>query len=180
MRTVGVELPILLRRVQVSYVRQPADRPQASALFSDVVTNLVLRPDRAGLACAVAYQPEERLATRDECREELDPSYEEAVRAALRVRIPAYAGAAWAGGFAGAYDYTPDWNPLLGWTPGIEGLYLALGWSGHGFKLAPAVGEVVADEVLGRTPAIDVGTLRPERFEKGEALHLAYGSGARA
>ena len=180
MRAIGVELPISLRRVQVAYVRQPADRPQASVLFSDVVSNLVLRPDRAGLACVVAYQPEERIATRDECRQELDPSYEEAVRAALRERIPAYAQAAWAGGFAGAYDYTPDWNPLLGWTPGVEGLYLALGWSGHGFKLAPAVGEVVADEVLGRTPAIDVSTLRPERFEKGEALHLAYGGGARA
>ena len=180
MRTIGVELPISLRRVQVAYVRQPADRPQASVLFSDVVSNLVLRPDRAGLACVVADQPEERIATRDECRQVLDPSYEDSVRAALRERFPAYAEAAWAGGFAGAYDYTPDWNPLLGWTPGVEGLYLALGWSGHGFKLAPAVGEVVADEVLGRMPAIDVSTLRPERFEKGEALHLAYGGGARA
>jgi glycine/D-amino acid oxidase-like deaminating enzyme len=180
MRAVGVELPISLRRVQVAYVRQPADRPQAGVLFSDVVSNLVLRPDRAGLACVVAYQPEERVAARDECRQELDPSYESAVRAALSERFPAYADAAWAGGFAGAYDYTPDWNPLLGWTPGIDGLYLALGWSGHGFKLAPAVGEVVADEVLGRVPAIDVGTLRPDRFEKGQGLALAYGSGARA
>jgi glycine/D-amino acid oxidase-like deaminating enzyme len=180
MRTIGVDLPVALRRVQVAYVRQPADRPQASVLFSDAVTNLVLRPDRAGLACVVAYQPEERVTRRDECREELDPSYEAVCRAALRERFPAYADAAWAGGFAGAYDYTPDWNPLLGWTPGVDGLYLALGWSGHGFKLAPAVGEVVADEVLERTPAIDVSTLRPDRFEKGEALTLAYGASARA
>ena len=180
MRTIGVELPILLRRLQVAYVRQPPDRPQAGALFSDIVSNVVFRPDRAGLACVVAYLPEERVATRDECREELDASYEPAVRDALRARLPAYADAAWAGGFAGAYDYTPDWNPLLGWTPGVEGLYLARGWSGHGFKLAPAVGEVVADEVLGRTPAIDVGSLRPDRFDRGEALGLAYGAGARA
>jgi sarcosine oxidase subunit beta len=62
----------------------------------------------------------------------------------------------------------------------VDGLYLALGWSGHGFKLAPAVGEVVAAEVLGQVPPIDVAELRPERFERGELLRLAYGPGARA
>ena len=59
-------------------------------------------------------------------------------------------------------------------------MYLAMGWSGHGFKLSPAVGEVVAAEVSGRTPLIDVGALRPERFAEGRLLRLAYGPGARA
>lgn len=179
-RTAGLELPIALRRLQVAFVRQPPDLPQARMTFSSMVTNLVFRPDRAGLAGVVAYQPDEPLHARDDCRRELDPEYEEAIRAALRERLPAYADAEWAGGFAGAYDYTPDWNPLLGWAPAVEGFYLALGWSGHGFKLAPAVGEVVADTILGRTPAIDVGPLDPGRFERGEALWLAYGPGARA
>ncbi|MDQ3865489.1 MAG: FAD-binding oxidoreductase [Actinomycetota bacterium] len=179
-RTVGVDVPVSLRRLQVAFVLQPADRAQARFTFSSMVTNLVFRPDRAGLAGVVAYQPEEPLRSRDECRRELDPGYEKAIRTALRERLPAYVDAEWAGGFAGAYDYTPDWNPLLGWAPGTEGLYLALGWSGHGFKLAPAVGEVVADEILGRPPAIDVRPLAPGRFERGEELRLAYGPGARA
>jgi sarcosine oxidase subunit beta len=59
-------------------------------------------------------------------------------------------------------------------------MYLAVGWSGHGFKLSPAVGEVVAAEVSGRAPLIDVGALRPERFAEGRLLRLAYGPGARA
>ena len=63
-------------------------------------------------------------------------------------------------GFAGPYDITPDWNPIIGPCPGIDGLYLAVGWSGHGFKLSPAVGEVVAAEVTGRTPPIDVERAR--------------------
>lgn len=151
-RSIGLDLPVSLRRLQVAFVLQPADRPQARITFSSMVTNLVFRPDRAGLAGVVAYQPEEQLRSRDDCRRDLDQEYEKAIRAALRERLPAYADASWAGGFAGAYDYTPDWNPLLGWAPGAEGLYLALGWSGHGFKLAPAVGEVVADEIVGRRP----------------------------
>jgi sarcosine oxidase, subunit beta len=55
-----------------------------------------------------------------------------------------------------------------------------VGWSGHGFKLSPAVGEVVAAEVTGRTPPVDVSPLRPERFAEGRLLRLAYGPGARA
>lgn len=179
-RTAGVEVPISLRRVQVALVRQPPDRPQARLTFSDLVSNLVLRPDRAGLALVVAYQPAEPLAARDDCRREIDEGYEASVRAALRSRVPAYEDVAWVGGFAGAYDYTPDWNPIVGWAPDVEGLYLALGWSGHGFKLAPAVGEVVAADVLGNPAPIDVESLRPERFERGALLELAYGPGARA
>ena len=179
-RTAGVELPIALRRVPVGLLRQPADLPQARLTFSEMASNLVFRPDRAGIALAVAYRPEELVERRDLCRQEVDDGYEATMRAALRERMPAYAGAEWLGGFAGTYDYTPDWNPILGWAPGVEGLYLALGWSGHGFKLAPSVGEVVADEVLGRTPSIDVSALAPTRFERGELLRLAYGPGARA
>ena len=179
-RTAGVELPVTLRRVQVARVRQPPERPQARRTFSDMATNLVLRPDGAGNALVVAYQPEELLESRDECRRAVDQGYEGAVRAALEARVPAYADAEWLGGFAGAYDYTPDWNPILGWAPGVEGLYLALGWSGHGFKLAPSVGEVVAAHVLGEHPGIDVESLAPARFEQGKLLTLAYGPGARA
>ncbi len=179
-QTASLELPISLRRLEVAFVRQPADRPQVQVTFSDMASNVVMRPDRAGLAWVVAYQPEVRYERRDDCPRELSPEYESAIRAGLRARVPSYAGAEWAGGFAGAYDYTPDWNPLVGPAPGLDGLYLALGWSGHGFKLAPSVGEVVADAIVGRTPEIDVSPLAPDRFERGAPLRLAYGPGARA
>ena len=179
-RPAGLDLPVELRRVQVALVRQPGGRPQASLTFSDMASNLVLRPDRAGIALVVAYQPEERVAERDACRRPVDPADQASVRSTLRERMPAYADAEWLGGFAGAYDSTPDWNPLLGWAPGLDGLYLALGWSGHGFKLAPAVGEVVADTLAGEDPAIDVAALAPDRFARGAPLRLAYGPSARA
>jgi glycine/D-amino acid oxidase-like deaminating enzyme len=179
-RTAGVDVPVALRRLQVSVMRQPPERAQARVTFSDMVTNLVLRPDRASQALVVAYQVPTEYEARDDCPREIDGEYEGFVRKALRERFPSYADAEWLGGWAGAYDYTPDWNPILGWAPGVEGLYLALGWSGHGFKLPPAVGEVVAAELAGETPPIDVSELDPGRFERGELLRLAYGPGARA
>ena len=180
LRPLGAGQPIELRRLQVLVARAGPGGPLPSAVCSDAVTNVVVRPDRGRQFCAVAYVGEELLDRADDCDHGLSAGYEDAVREGLRARYPRLAGFELVRGFAGPYDVTPDWNPIIGPCPGIDGLYLAVGWSGHGFKLSPAVGEIVAAEVTGRTPPMDVGELRPERFAEGRLLRLAYGPGARA
>lgn len=179
-RPLGVELPIRLAPIQVAILRQRAGGPRPNVLCSDAVSNVVVRPDRGALVYAVTYVAMPELARADDCDHAVSPDYPEAIESALAERYPALGRLEWVTGWAGPYDVTPDWNPILGWAPGVEGLYLVQGWSGHGFKLSPAVGEVVAAEVLGATPPIDVSELRLERFERGELLRLAYGPGARA
>ena len=176
----GVDAPIALKRVQVAVLRQPAGAPRPNVVCSDAVSNVVVRPDRGALFCAVAYFGDEPLEAADDCDHDASSGYEGAIRRSLAERYPALAGAAWQNAWAGVYDYAPDWNPIIGEAPGVAGLHLALAWSGHGFKLAPAVGEVVAAEVLGAEPRIDVSALRLERFAEGRLLQLAYGPGARA
>jgi sarcosine oxidase, subunit beta len=180
LRPLGAEQPIVLRRLQVLVGRTSPDGALPSAACSDAVTNVVVRPDRGREFYAVAYAGEDPLERADDCDHDPSAGYEDAVRGGLRARYPRLAAFDVVRGFAGPYDVTPDWNPILGPCPGIDGLYLAVGWSGHGFKLSPAVGEVVAAEVTDRPPPIDVGELRPERFAEGRLLRLAYGPGARA
>jgi sarcosine oxidase subunit beta len=180
LRPVGAGQPIELRRLQVLVGRAAPGNPLPSAVCSDAVTNVVVRPDRGRQLCAVAYTEEDPLERADDCDHSLSSGYEDAVRRSLQARYPRLADFELVRGFAGPYDITPDWNPIIGPCPGIDCLYLAVGWSGHGFKLSPAVGEVVAAEVSGRTPPIDVGELRPERFAQGRLLKLSYGPGARA
>ena len=177
---IGVDVPIALKRIQVAVLRQPAGAPRPSVVCSDAVGNVVVRPDRGAEFCAVAYFGDEPLVAADECNHDVSPGYEDAIRRGLQERYPALAGAVWRRGWAGPYDYSPDWNPIIGEAPGVNGLHLALAWSGHGFKLSPAVGEVVAAEVLGAESPIDVTALRAERFAEGCTLRLAYGPGARA
>jgi sarcosine oxidase subunit beta len=176
----GVDAPIALKRIQVAVLRQPAGAPRPNVVCSDAVTNVVVRPDRGALFCAVTYFGDEPLDAADDCDHDASPGYEEAIRRALAERYPVLTGAAWQRAWAGPYDYSPDWNPIIGEAPGVQGLHLALAWSGHGFKLSPAVGEVVAAEVVGSEPPIDVTALRPSRFAEGKMLRLAYGPGARA
>ena len=180
LRPLGAEQPISLKRLQVAVLRQPIGGPIPTAVTSDAVTNVVVRPDRGQQFYAVAYFGDEPLALAGDCDNAVSPGYEDVVRRAVAERYPALRGFSFVRGFAGPYDFTPDWNPIIGPCPGIDGLHLALGWCGHGFKLSPAVGEVVAAEVTGRTPAIDVSELRATRFAEGRLLRLAYGPGARA
>lgn len=70
---------------------------------------------------------------------------------------------------SGAYDVTPDRQPVLGAVPGCEGLYVAAGFSGHGFMIAPAVARLLADAVEERhDPVLELLDLA--RFEEGRPL----------
>ena len=88
------------------------------------------------------------------------------VRAAHR--YPPAAGIPVARAWAGLYDMTPDAHPILG--PVGDDLYVACGFSGHGFMQAPAVGRIVADELLGRDPGFDLAPYRLERFAAGTEI----------
>jgi len=180
LRPVGAGQPIELRRLQVVIARRDPGAPLPSAVCSDGVTNVVVRPDRGRRFCAAAYAGEDPLDRADDCDHDASAGYADVVRTSVAARYPRLADFTVERAWAGPYDVTPDWNPIMGPCPGVDGLYLAVGWSGHGFKLSPAVGEVVAAEVTGRTPPVDVSELRPSRFAAGRLLRLAYGPGARA
>lgn len=70
----------------------------------------------------------------------------------------------------GTYDSTPDHQAILGGVDGIEGYYQAVGMSGHGFMMSPAIGEAVAAIVVGVEPAIDISSLNFRRFQNNKLI----------
>ena len=135
------------------------------ATVSDAVTNVVTRPIASGGAWVVAYGGDVQYERRDDCDGRADPAYEGFVRDALRERYPSIAGAPRLGGWAGAYDATPDWNPAIGFLD--DERYVVMGMSGHGLKLAPAIAECAAAQIAGREPPIDIAPLRPGAVRRG-------------
>jgi glycine/D-amino acid oxidase-like deaminating enzyme len=85
--------------------------------------------------------------------------------------------------YAGVYDVPPDWNPVIAPVGGLDGLVLCAGFAGHGFKISPAVGDLVADLVLegdSTDPDIPAADFRLERFAEGNPLsspHPYVGAG---
>ena len=93
----------------------------------------------------------------------------------LTRRIPAMSDAYFRGGWSGLFTTTPDWHPILDAVPGIDGLYCAVGFSGHGFKLSPMIGVTVAELIVeGVAKTVDISPLRFSRFEEGDLLESSY------
>ncbi len=78
-------------------------------------------------------------------------------------------------GWCGLYTVTPDWHPIIDAVPGIDGLFCALGFSGHGFKLGPVVGEMVADLLTGEQLCpISPSIFSARRSEEGRLVRGQY------
>ena len=93
---------------------------------------------------------------------ELDePGWRRTVRDGIEALLPRLQAVSFPLLVPGIYDVTPDHNPLLGELPGLEGVWVAAGFSGHGFMIAPAVGRMLAEAIAeGRSRSGTRGVLR--------------------
>jgi sarcosine oxidase subunit beta len=80
-------------------------------------------------------------------------------------RYPPAEGASIDHAWAGLYDMTPDAHPIIGRV--ADGVYVACGFSGHGFMQSPAVGRAVAELVLRGESSLDLSPYALERFDAG-------------
>ncbi len=85
----------------------------------------------------------------------------------LDAEFPAFGNAATVESWGGMIDVTPDVVPVIGGVDGVPGLFLATGFSGHGFGIGPGAGRLTADLVTGATPIVDPAPFRLARFSDG-------------
>jgi glycine/D-amino acid oxidase-like deaminating enzyme len=112
----------------------------------------------------------------DQFKESASGAFVEETLGRLRSRLAAFKNARAINAYTGLYDVTPDWYPILGKSEAVRGLYLCAGFSGHGFKIGPAIGEVMAEEIVnGQCRTVDLKKFNLSRFEKGELFQAAYG-----
>ena len=120
----------------------------------------------------------EALAQPDNEQGDISMDYVVEVGSQVAERFPSFAEAGLASSWTGVYDVTPDWNPVLGRLPDVPGLVVGYGFSGHGFKLSPGVGLVLAQEALGLPTEVSLAPYAHERFRSGQLLTGRYGLGA--
>src|ERR671929_178135 len=110
------------------------------------------------------------LQSPDEPTPESDGAFIENASRRLGRRIPVLADAPYRSGRSGILDMTPDGRPILG-PAGADGLYLAAGWSGTGFKKSPAVGAEVARWISDGAPKrAELQSYHLARFEEGALI----------
>jgi sarcosine oxidase subunit beta len=167
---VGADLPLTVERHIVATfawggdVRTPA--------HGDLPNGYYFRPEGEELFLVGPLHPEPNVDP-DDFEERVGTEEAEHLGARVVRRVPGLQHATSRGGWASLYDVSPDWQPVIGEI--APGVFVDAGTSGHGFKLAPALGGHVADLVTGSDVDPGLEQFHPRRFELASALEAGYG-----
>ena len=168
----GIDIPLDPVRHQVIMVRRPERTLPTHPIVGDILQEFSFRPHSTDLTVIGVG---EDYVNVDDYNQGVDPQTVEESLAKLAHRMPAIADGYFRGGWSGLFTVTPDWHPVLDSVKGAEGLFCAVGFSGHGFKLAPMIGQTMAEFVTqGSASTIDISPLRASRFEEGRELTSRY------
>ncbi|GIW78674.1 MAG: oxidoreductase [Gemmatales bacterium] len=179
-KTVNLALPVQASRTRVALYRKPVDFGRRGPVYGDFVHGIYFKPTHGEMLHAGSLVGEEinNPVDPDDYNEAADGDWLPGIRHNLTIRYPAMHRCYGRGGYAALYGITPDWHPILDRWPGIEGLYMAVGFSGHGFKMAPIVGQLMAELVVdGQCKTLDITPLRFSRYAENDPVKTPYAYG---
>jgi sarcosine oxidase subunit beta len=178
-RNIGVQVPAEASRHQIASFKLPGDFDiPMHVIVADLINAHYMRAETGGLTLAGSIENDtsDAVPDPDDYGEWVDQVFIEGMVERCMWRLPALERGGVQGGWAGLYTVTPDWSPVIDRVEQIPGLFLALGFSGSGFKMGPVVGEMLADMATSQKQCpIDPSIFRLKRFKAGEDLSSKYG-----
>jgi sarcosine oxidase subunit beta len=159
---VGTALPVTPVRRQIIFTEPMPELPPVVPFTIDFATSFYFHREGRGLLLGMS-DPEQEPGFHLGYSGDWLPRLGDAIAA----RAPRLLDVGLTDGWAGLYEVTPDHNALIGRSSTTQNFLYATGFSGHGFLQAPAVGEVIRDLHLDRTPFVDISPLTAERFTNG-------------
>ena len=177
---IGVKFPYEISRHKVITLKAAEPYSLDWPIVKDLTTptKIYFRPETGGVVLLGTGDHGDQIEDPDNLHDYVDDTHLEKMGDLITQRMPAFADATVTAGWTGPYDITPDWNPIVGAVPEYEGVYVAVGFSGHGFKLAPTIGESLAQTVLETAVRVPIAPYALQRFSTGEFLQGAYGIGS--
>ncbi len=174
---VGIELPVNTWRHETLFVRRPTGFGPAHPTAIDDINVMYFRPETGGLTLVglednniIGESPEDNTG-------KARPGFVERAVERICRRIPALEAGLLQSTQAGFDGITPDQRAVLG-PAGPDGFYLDCGFSGTGFKIAPAVGASLAEWILdGKPSSVDITPLSFQRFAEGKLLQGEHSYG---
>jgi sarcosine oxidase subunit beta len=167
-RLAGVDVAVQPRRRHIFFTEPFPEIPGPVPLTTDRASGFYFRKEMEQLLLSpgdVEDIGEDFEVPVDRAR--IDETVEKALH-----RIPIVEKARIAGGWAGLRPLTPDDHAIIGWAPGVDGFFLAVGFGGHGCQHSPATGRYVSEWLLDGKPSLDLSLFDPGRFAAGRAaLH---------
>ncbi|MDS1112893.1 FAD-dependent oxidoreductase [Gordonia westfalica] len=169
---VGVPVDVKAQRAQLVLIDQGEPTPVVPVLSDLAGLSYICREPNGELLMGNSDHSAPEYIDPDNYINRADASTVDKIVMKAGHRLPDMPDPRITSSYVGAYDVTPDYNPIIGPAP-VDGLFLATGFSGHGFKISPAVGKLVADLLLTGTTTlknVDPRDFRYSRFEEGDLL----------
>jgi len=174
-RMAGVDLPVTPVRNQEVALTPHHPYPTTKPTVFDMNTTIYFRPETGGIIIVGAASGADVCDNPDDYNETADHPVVEDTSERVSRLLSGGEQARFVRGWAGVITITPDFNPILGRVSGLDGFITACGFSGHGFKIAPAVGRCIAELIVsGKATSVDISPLALQRFETGEYLLSKY------
>jgi glycine/D-amino acid oxidase-like deaminating enzyme len=174
--TINLPLPMRVIREQDTVWEARPGRPLPDGSLSNAVDAIYLRPlGQNRFVVGRGFPKVYSDADPDDYNQSADEDFVTDVHERLVHRIPSMQGARRIDAYAALYDVTPDWYPFVGPRTGVSGYYDACGGSGHGFKLAPAIGKELANYIVHESCPPDFRQLSHDRLAAGELFAQKYG-----
>jgi len=173
----GLEAPIRSSRIQVAVFERPPAYRDGHPVVLDFVHASYFRPETGDLMLVGRIDPEEAddVVDADACPDHADDAFIADVGERWIRRCPPMEESRARNGYSGLYAVTPDWHPIVDETPAGSGFFQCTGFSGHGFKLAPAVGVMTADMVTAKPdPEFDWRPFSLSRFAESRQIRGTY------
>jgi len=174
--TAGVDVPISPWRHDTGYFGLPAGRPGEGApvpVVIDHIRSVYFRSEGRDLLLVGLETGNSIGGSPDRPIEAYEPSFVEELAERVCARLPWMADGDFRTAHGGQDGMTPDQRAILGpaGAAGPEGLFLQCGFSGSGFKTAPAIGEAMAEWILDGAPrSVDIRRFGLERFARGSPI----------
>lgn len=164
---VGVNIPIVPVRRQIAVTTPLSQLPPDFPFVLFFGQSLYFHPESGQSILTGKSNSQEPVGF----SQEVDPAWTETHLTEAMHRFPLLEQAGLLSEWAGLYEVTPDEQAILGKLPGVEGVVIAAGFSGHGFMHGPIVGKLMAEEILdGRAHTVNIDDLRYERFALGKEV----------
>lgn len=171
--TIGLDIPVKAQRAQLVMVDQGEPLADVPTLSDLVSLQYLCREPNGEILAGNSDHATPQYIDPDRYSNRADEDTVEKVVGRMAHRLPDMPAPSITGSYVGAYDTTPDYNPIISPAP-VDGLFLAVGFSGHGFKMSPAVGRLVADLLL--DGSTDMSGVEPAdcRFERFTEHDLTF------
>ena len=173
-REVGIDLPIEPEYHRVAILKNPPGMKGEGVALIDSILSMYMRSEGRDMTLVGEF-----VGPRNVDPDHFPQSIPEEDIAEIAMmgarRIPALDDCGVVRGVTGMYDMSPDQRPLLGPVQGVEGLHIAAGFSGMGYKISPAIGLTMSELLLdGKSQTVDISIFDPGRFAAGKPIHAEF------